>query len=112
MHYTGYFPDGKQFDSSYNWGEPYAFTLGAGQVIKGWDQVNFVIRYNLYPKPSSFATKTSRLVQGLIDMCIGEQRKLTIPSDLAYGDSGLGDIIPGGATLIFDVELVEIIDTM
>ena len=43
MHYTGYFPDGKQFDSSYNWGEPYAFTLGAGQVIKGWDQVNFVI---------------------------------------------------------------------
>ena len=44
-------------------------------------------------------------------MCIGEQRKLTIPSDLAYGDSGLGDIIPGGATLMFDVELVEIIDS-
>ena len=45
-------------------------------------------------------------------MCIGEQRKLTIPSDLAYGDSGLGDIIPGGSTLMFDVELVEIIDSM
>ena len=103
MHYTGYFPDGKQFDSSYNWGEPYAFTLGADQVIKGWDQVNFVI-------PRAFIS--SHLVKGLIDMCIGEQRKLTIPSDLAYGDSGLGDIIPGGATLIFDVELVEIIDTM
>merc|ERR1719476_428101 len=85
MHYSGYFLDGTSFDSSYNRGKPFAFTLGAGEVIKGWDQ-------------------------GLNDMCIGEQRKLTIPSDLAYGDAGIGDRIPGGATLMFDVELVDIID--
>merc|ERR1712111_100323 len=84
MHYTGTLhSDGSQFDSSYDRGDPLSFTLGAGQVIKGWDQ-------------------------GLLAMCVGEKRKLVIPADLGYGDSGAGDKIPGGATLVFEVELVDI----
>eukprot|EP00794_Sanderia_malayensis_P019966 gene19966-21921_t len=83
MHYTGKLEDGSQFDSSIPRGEPFVFTLGAGQVIKGWDQ-------------------------GLLNMCEGEKRKLVIPSDLGYGDHGAGDKIPGGATLIFEVELIKI----
>merc|ERR1712142_882040 len=64
MHYTGTLhSDGSQFDSSYDRGDPLSFTLGAGQVIKGWDQ-------------------------GLLAMCVGEKRKLVIPADLGYGDSG------------------------
>jgi len=84
MHYTGTLhSDGSQFDSSYDRGDPLSFTLGAGQVIKGWDQ-------------------------GLLAMCVGEKRKLVIPADLGYGDTGAGDKIPGGATLVFEVELVNI----
>ena len=84
MHYTGKLESGEEFDSSIPRGEPLAFTLGAGQVIKGWDQ-------------------------GLLNMCEGEKRKLVIPSDLAYGENGAPPKIPGGATLIFEVELVKIV---
>ncbi|KAJ8602542.1 hypothetical protein CTAYLR_008351, partial [Chrysophaeum taylorii] len=85
MHYTGtLFSDCSEFDSSRT-RDPFSFTLGNGEVIQGWDQ-------------------------GLRGMCVGEQRKLTIPSDLGYGDSGSGDKIPGGSTLVFDVELIDIQD--
>merc|ERR1711963_50201 len=84
MHYRGSLhSDGSEFDSSYERGEPLSFTLGSGQVIKGWDQ-------------------------GLLAMCIGEKRKLVIPPALGYGDSGAGEKIPGGAVLVFEVELVDI----
>lgn len=83
MHYTGTLTDGTKFDSSLDRGDPFNFTLGAGQVIKGWDL-------------------------GIEGMKVGEKRKLTIPSDLGYGAQGIGPI-PGGATLIFDVELIEIV---
>lgn len=65
--------------------QPFTFQLGAGQVIKGWDQ-------------------------GLLDMCVGEKRKLTIPAELGYGDRGAGNVIPPKATLHFDVELIHIGD--
>ncbi|CAG8501199.1 14127_t:CDS:2 [Cetraspora pellucida] len=77
------FEDGKEFDSSLPRGEPFTFTLGVGQVIKGWDQ-------------------------GLRGMCIGEKRKLIIPSHLAYGTRGSPPVIPENAALVFDVELVGI----
>jgi FK506-binding protein 2 len=80
---TGSLVDGSVFDSSRTRGDPFEFTLGKGQVIKGWDS-------------------------GLLDMCVGEKRILTIPSGLGYGDSGSGEKIPGGSTLIFDVELIAI----
>ena len=83
MHYTGTLQDGTEFDSSIPRGEPLSFTLGAGQVIKGWDQ-------------------------GLLAMCAGEKKKLVIPPDLGYGDSGAGDKIPGGSVLVFEVELIKI----
>merc|ERR1712110_964650 len=84
MHYRGTLKDtGKQFDASYDRGQPFTFKLGAGMVIKGWDQ-------------------------GLQNMCPGEKRKLTIPAHLGYGDRGAGADIPGGATLVFEVELAKI----
>merc|ERR1719419_1238715 len=84
MHYTGKLKeDGTEFDSSIGRGTPLKFTLGAGQVILGWDQ-------------------------GLLNMCVGEKRKLIIPSHLGYGDTGAPPKIPAGATLVFEVELVGI----
>ncbi|KAJ5390023.1 FK506-binding protein 2 [Penicillium cataractarum] len=83
MHYRGTLQsDGKEFDSSFKRNVPLNFKLGTGRVIKGWDQ-------------------------GLLDMCIGEKRTLTIPPEYGYGDRGVGPI-PGGATLIFETELVAI----
>lgn len=84
MHYTGTLEsDGTEFDSSIPRGQPFTFTLGSGQVIQGWDK-------------------------GLLNMCVGEKRKLVIPPHLGYGDKGAGGKIPGGATLIFEVELLKI----
>ncbi|OQE30542.1 hypothetical protein PENFLA_c003G05218 [Penicillium flavigenum] len=83
MHYRGTLQsDGSEFDSSYKRKAPLTFKLGTGRVIKGWDQ-------------------------GLLDMCIGEKRTLTIPPEFGYGDRGIGPI-PGGATLVFETELVGI----
>jgi len=82
VHYDGRLADGTPFDSSRDRGQPFGFQLGVGQVIKGWDQ-------------------------GVEGMKPGGQRKLTIPPELGYGARGVGPI-PGGATLVFDVELLEI----
>ncbi|RAL54262.1 hypothetical protein DM860_001390 [Cuscuta australis] len=83
VHYRGKLTDGSVFDSSYERNDPIEFDLGNGNVIKGWDQ-------------------------GLLGMCVGEKRKLKIPSKLGYGESGSPPKIPGGATLIFDTELVAV----
>lgn len=83
MHYKGTLVDGTKFDSSYDRGEPFTTQIGVGQVIKGWDL-------------------------GVPGMKIGGKRKLTIPSDLAYGERGTGSVIGPNATLIFEVELLDI----
>jgi peptidylprolyl isomerase len=83
VHYTGWLTDGTQFDSSLDRGETFSFVLGAGNIIPGWDE-------------------------GLATMKVGGKRQLVIPPSLAYGDQGAGSVIPPGATLIFEIELLEI----
>jgi FKBP-type peptidyl-prolyl cis-trans isomerase FkpA len=84
VHYVGWLAEGgKQFDSSRARRDPLDFALGAGDVIKGWDQ-------------------------GIEGMKVGGKRKLTIPAELAYGDQGCGGVIPPNATLVFEVELLEV----
>ena len=83
VHYTGWLANGKKFDSSVDRKEPFQFALGRGQVIKGWEE-------------------------GVTGMRAGGKRQLRIPPDLAYGAKGFGTVIPPGATLIFDIELLAV----
>lgn len=83
VHYVGTLTNGKQFDASRDHGEPFSFTLGRGQVIRGWDE-------------------------GVVGMKVGGKRKLVVPAALAYGDRGFPGLIPPGSTLVFEVELLGV----
>ena len=83
VHYTGWLSDGAKFDSSVDRDEPFSFVLGAGQVIRGWEQ-------------------------GVAGMHVGDKARLTIPPELAYGKEGYPGAIPPNATLIFEVELLSV----
>jgi len=85
IHYLGTLENGTKFDSSYDRGQPFDTQIGVGRLIAGWDQ-------------------------GIPGMKVGGKRKLTIPSELGYGARGAGNIIPPNATLIFEVELIDIIN--
>jgi FKBP-type peptidyl-prolyl cis-trans isomerase FkpA len=83
VHYTGWLTDGKKFDSSHDHQSPFTFLLGEGRVIPGWDK-------------------------GLIGMKVGGKRRLNIPSTLGYGPTGVGGVIPPNATLVFEIELLNV----
>jgi peptidylprolyl isomerase len=83
VHYTGWLPDGTKFDSSVDRGSPYALRIGMADVIRGWDE-------------------------GIVGLKEGAKRRLVIPPDLAYGAGGMPPVIPPNATLVFDVELVDV----
>ncbi|GIZ02235.1 peptidyl-prolyl cis-trans isomerase FKBP2 [Caerostris extrusa] len=99
MHYKGTLEDGTEFDNSYKRGEPLSFTLGSGQVIRGWDQGLL----NEVSIESPYLFYHSRLSE-----CEGEKRKLVIPPELGYGSAGAPPTIPGDAVLVFEVELITI----